>query len=60
MPGPVLRTSFAFYMNTFNPCNKLRGLVLVLIPLYPEETEAQKDEMKLSCLRVRSSEWWYL
>ena len=47
-------------MNTFNPCNNPRGLILVLIPLYPEETGAQKDEMKLSCLRVRSSELWYL
>lgn len=36
-------------MNSFNPCNPKR-LVLVLVPVDPEETEAQKDQRHLACL----------
>lgn len=49
MPGTVLRTSTAFYINSFNPCNP-KGLVLVLVPLDLEETEAWKDQTHLACL----------
>lgn len=49
MPGTVLRTSIIFYINSFNPCNP-KGLVLVLVPLDLEETEAWKDQMHLACL----------
>lgn len=39
MPGTVLRTPLVFHINSFNPYNPKR-LVLVLVPVDPKETEA--------------------
>lgn len=47
VPGTVLRTSLVFHVNSFNPITP--RLVLVLVPVDPEETEAQ-DQMHLARL----------
>lgn len=46
MPGTVLRTSLVFHINSFNPYNPKR-LVLVLVPADPEETEVCLTDLAL-------------
>lgn len=50
MPGTVLRTLLVFYINSFHLYNNPRRFVVVLVPRDPEETEAQKDQLHLSCV----------